>query len=187
MNALQPACNAMRSIADRPKLCDYSRIWTFQTGSWKWYSVCMIGKTTRVVLVLLLLVLASLTVFPASAQAARTRARKVRDTGSQVALVSQGVGVSVRFRPDRLGIQLNFSNFDAIESGSYSLIYDANGVTQQAGGSIMIGDTDTKELLFATCSHAVCTFHENITNARLSITSRLKNGQSVLKPFRLRV
>lgn len=146
----------------------------------------MMGKTTRVVLLLLLLVLVSL-VLPNSVQAARARTRKARDTGSQATYVSQGVGVSVRFRPDRLGIQLNFSNFGAIESGSYSLIYDSEGVTQQAGGSIMIGDTDTKELLFATCSHAVCTFHENITNARLSITSRLKNGQSVLKPFRLKV
>lgn len=146
----------------------------------------MLNKSIRFVLSICLLLVLGLVVLPSPVHAARTRVRKARDTGPAV-YVSQGVGVSVRFRPDRLGIQMNFSNFDTIESGSYSLVYDSNGVTQQAGGSIIIGDTDTKELLFATCSHGVCRFHENITNARLSVTSTLKNGQSVLKPFRLRV
>ena len=120
------------------------------------------------------------------ARAARKRVRKPRDTGSQAAS-ARGVGVSVRFRPDRLGLLLTFSDFENIESGSYQLIYDSNGITQGAGGTIMIGDTETKELLFATCSHGVCTFHENITNARLSIISKLKNGQTVIKPFRIKV
>lgn len=124
--------------------------------------------------------------FPKPVLAAKTRIRKVRNTQASVS-VSRGVGISVRFRPDRLGLLLNFSNFGNLESGSYELVYDSNGVTQGAGGSIMLGDTDTKELLFGTCSNAVCTYHQNITNARLSITSRLKNGQTVLKPFRIRV
>lgn len=119
--------------------------------------------------------------------AARKRVRKPRGGTSQTAYVAQGVGVSVRFRPDRLGLLMTFSNFDNIESGSYQLLYDANGITQGAGGTVIIGDSDTKEILFATCSHGVCTFHENITNARLSIFSKLKNGQTVLKPFRIKV
>ncbi len=125
---------------------------------------------------------------PDKVEAARTRTRKSKQSSAPVQSYSyQGVRVSVRFRPDRLGILLNFSNFDNLESGSYEIIYNANGIPQGAGGSIILGDTDTKELLFATCSGGVCNFHENITNARLSIISRLKNGQTVLKPFILRV
>lgn len=112
------------------------------------------------------------------------RVRKPR-TGSVV--VSRGVNAYVRFRPDRLALLIDFSNFDNLESGSYQLIYETNGVQQGAGGSIILGDTSTKTLLFGTCSANVCTYHSNITNARLSITSVLKDGTTVLKPYRIRV
>ena len=122
---------------------------------------------------------------PSPTLAARQRVRK--PSGGGQAYVARGVGATVRFRPDRLGLVLNFYSFDNVESGSYELVYDSGGVTQGAGGSIIIGDTSPKELLFATCSHGVCRFHENITNARLSIISKLNSGQTVLKPFRIKV
>lgn len=122
-----------------------------------------------------------------SVHAARKRVRKAKSGGGQAAYTARGVGISVRFKPNRLGLLLTFSNFDNIESGRYELLYEAGGITQAAGGTILIGDNNTKELLFATCSHGVCTFHENIQNARLSIISKLKNGQTVLKPFRIKV
>lgn len=121
---------------------------------------------------------------PSPCHAARQRTRKPRQ---QVVYVSQGVSSSVRFRPDRLGLLITFSNFDNLTSGRYELIYDSNGITQGAGGSILLGDTDTKELLFGTCSGGVCVFHENISNARLSVVSVLNDGTTILKPYRIRV
>jgi len=132
----------------------------------------------------LVLFLSFFALAPEKAYAAKTRVRKPKQ---QVVYVSKGVKSSVRFRSDRLGILLNFSNFDNLESGSYQLVYEADGVPQGAGGSIILGDTGVKELLFATCSGGVCTFHQNITNARLSIISVLKDGTTVLKPYRLKV
>lgn len=122
--------------------------------------------------------------FPSPAYAARQRTRKPRKKG---VYVSRGVRASVRFRVDRLGLLINFSNFDNLASGRYELVYEANGIPQGAGGSIILGDTSTKELLFGTCSGGVCHFHQNITNARLSITSVLKDDTTVLKPYRIRV
>lgn len=122
--------------------------------------------------------------FSSSAYAARQRTRKPRKKG---VYVSRGVWASVRFRVDRLGLLINFSNFDNLTSGRYELVYEANGIPQGAGGSIILGDTSTKELLFGTCSGGVCHFHQNITNARLSITSVLKDDTTVLKPYRIRV
>jgi len=119
-----------------------------------------------------------------SCHAARKRVRKV---AKQPVYVPQGVETFVRFRGDRKGLLINFSNFNNLESGSYELLYETNGVTQGAGGSIILGDTSTKEVLFGTCSGGVCNWHENITNARLSIYSTLKNGTKVLKPFRIKV
>jgi len=101
--------------------------------------------------------------------------------------IPRGVKSSVRFRADRLGLLMNFSNFDNLKSGKYELVYTADGVEQYAGGSILPGDTETKTLLFATCSSGACTFHENITNCRLSIVSTLNDGTTVLKPYRIKV
>jgi hypothetical protein len=121
------------------------------------------------------------------AQAARKRVVKSTSKAAGQVSVSRGVGSWVRFRPDRLALLINFSNFGNIQSGSYELTYQANGVGQGAGGSIILGDTDTKTLLFGTCSTGVCTFHTNITGAKLTITSTLKTGQKVLKTYRIRV
>lgn len=134
---------------------------------------------------LILLTIGLLLLASTQAQALRKRVRKPR-TGGGVA-TSIGVSAYVRFRPDRQAILIDFSNFDNLESGSYQLVYEANGVQQGAGGSIILGDTSTKTLLFGTCSGNVCNYHTNITNARLSIISVLKDGTKVLKPYRIKV
>ena len=121
--------------------------------------------------------------------AARRRVPKVRQkTPTAITYsASQGVGSKVRFRPDRRALLINFSGFNNILSGSYELTYTANGVPQGAGGSIIIGDTETKTLLFGTCSGGVCKYHSNIQNARLIITSITKSNQKIIKPYRIKV
>ena len=121
--------------------------------------------------------------------AARKRTPKVRQKAQSAITysASQGVSSKVRFRPDRLALLINFSGFNNILSGSYELTYTANGIPQGAGGSIIIGDTSTKTLLFGTCSGGVCKYHSNITNAKLKIISITKSGQKIVKPYRIRV
>jgi len=127
-------------------------------------------------------------VFTDSCYALRKRVRKSQGSGEGTTnYTSQGVYSQVRFRPDRQGLLINFSNFDNLDSGRYELVYEANGLGQGASGTIILDDTSTKELLFGTCSGGVCHYHQNITNARLSITSVLKNGTTILKPYRIRV
>jgi len=121
-------------------------------------------------------------------QAARQRVRKTRkvSTGT-TSRVSRGVKAYVRFRPDRQALLIDFSGFDNLNSGRYELVYTADGIPQGAGGSIILGDTGTKTLLFGTCSGGVCHYHRHITNARLSIVSELKDGTTVLKPYRIQL
>ena len=121
------------------------------------------------------------------ASALRKRTRKPKGGGGGGVSVSQGVTSYVRFRGDRQALLIDFSGFQNVDSVSYELIYDANGVTQGVSGSIPAGDTDTKTLLFGTCSGPVCTYHQDITNMRLSIISVLDSGIRVLKPYRIRV
>lgn len=118
----------------------------------------------------------------------RPRVRKSKkSSGSKTSYASRGIKALVRFRPDRKGLLIDFSNFTNIESISYELIYEANGLSQGVGGVAAIGDSETKNLYFGTCSSGVCTPHRNITNARLSIKSVLKDGTVILKPFRIKV
>ncbi len=118
----------------------------------------------------------------------RKRTRKPRGgSGPKVSSASRGAKAFVRFRPDRQGLLISISNFNNVQLVSYEALYTANGLPQGVGGVINIGDSETKNLYFGTCSSGVCTPHQNITNARLSIRSTLQDGTIVLKPFRIKI
>lgn len=125
---------------------------------------------------------------PKNAEALKKRTRSGGGGGGSSTYVPvMGVNSQVRFRPDRKALLINFSGFENIESGTYELVYNADGVSQGLQGSIIMGDTSTKTLLFGTCSGGVCNYHKNITNMRLSIYSTLKDGRKILKPYRIQV
>jgi len=99
------------------------------------------------------------------------------------------VSVSVKFRGDRRALIINFSNLGIASSASYNLSYNTRGTTQGAGGTIASGAAEpvVRELLFGTCSAGVCRYDTGITNARFTVTTVLKNGLKVIKPFRLKI
>lgn len=101
---------------------------------------------------------------------------------------SQGVLVKVKFRGDRRAIVATFSDLSKASSVTYSLTYDSKGITQGAGGSVSVTEgTVTREILFGTCSHGTCRYDTGITNAKLSVTTTLKNGKKIVKNFKLKV
>lgn len=104
-------------------------------------------------------------------------------------VATRGVGVSVRFRPDRRAIIATFSNLGVAKSVSYQLTYRSGRVNEGAGGSLssLSQDPAVRELLFGTCSKGVCRYHMGITNAKFTVTTTLKNGVKIVKPFRLKV
>jgi hypothetical protein len=56
------------------------------------------------------------------------------------------------------------------------------------GGSLDLSSGSlTRELVFGTASNGVYRYHSNVTNAKLEITSVLKNGQKRIKKFRIKV
>lgn len=101
---------------------------------------------------------------------------------------ASGVTVKVKFRSDRKGVILNFSNLSAASGVSYDLVYDTRGTTQNAGGAVKISsDTANAEVIFGTCSGGVCRYDTGISNAKLQVFITLKNGRKIVKPFRLKV
>lgn len=94
----------------------------------------------------------------------------------------------VKYRGDKLGILFSFANFNSIDSVNYSFTYNTNGNPQGAGGTIRTANSPTaeRELLFGTCSTSVCTYHSGLTNARLVLTAKMTNGNTVNKSYRIK-
>ncbi len=99
-----------------------------------------------------------------------------------------GIPAQVSYRPDRLGINLSFRNFNGLESVSYSFTYNTNGITQGAGGKVTAANdpTEARELLFGTCSRGACRYHYNLSDARLTLTARYTNGRIATKSYRIK-
>ena len=122
--------------------------------------------------------------------AAKLRTSRGSSGGSLTNYGTSGrVTTSVRFRGDRRAIIINFAGLNNATSVSYSLTYNSNGIPQGAVGTMtnIPGSSDSRELLFGTCSHGVCRYHTGLTDARLVITSKLKSGLTTRKSYRLKV
>lgn len=101
---------------------------------------------------------------------------------------SSRVPSTVRYRPDKNGVFLSFSNFSGIESVAYSFTYTGNGLPQGIGGTIAAGSNPTasRELLFGTCSSGACTYHRNLKDAKLTLTAKFANGKIATKIYRIK-
>lgn len=142
--------------------------------------------------IFLLLLIAWLATRSPKGEVWAAKARTSRGTsGGTKNYVSTGgrVTTSARFRGDRRAIIINFAGLNNATSVSYSLTYNSNGIPQGAMGTItqISGSSDSRELLFGTCSHGVCRYHTGLTEARLVITSKLKSGITIRKSYKLKV
>lgn len=99
------------------------------------------------------------------------------------------VGMLGRLRSDRRALILSITGLNNTESVSYLFTYYGSGQNQGAQGVIRPteGIATSRELLFGTCSHGVCTYHNGIKDARLEVTAKLKNGKTTIKRYKIRV
>ena len=101
---------------------------------------------------------------------------------------SRGARAAIKFRPDRLGLIINFASFGKAVSATYTLTYQSNGIPQGAIGTAKPNNAgQPRELLFGTCSGGICRWHTNITSARLTIDSKLSSGLVIRKPYRIKI
>lgn len=123
---------------------------------------------------------------PGSVHAAKKFVPK--KTSGKVAVSSGSIPAIVKYRSDKLGILFSFSNFNNIDSVNYSFTYNTNGNPQGAGGTVRASNNPSaeRELLFGTCSTSVCTYHSGLSNARLVLTAKMTNGNTVTKSYRIK-
>lgn len=133
----------------------------------------------------------SLFFFPSTTYAKKVlpRVQKATAGATKTTSTTRGVKTSVKFREDKRAIIVNFISLSIASSVNYTLSYNSRGTTQGAGGTINtgLGDSQIREILFGTCSHGVCRYDTGITNAKLVVTTTLKNGLKISKSFRLKV
>ncbi len=109
-------------------------------------------------------------------------------TGGTGVITSSGVGVYPRFRADRLGLTVSFSNLQKANTVQYTLVYETEGKQEGVSGSIDSsgGPSATRELLFGTCSD-VCRYHTGLSNMKLEVITELTSGKRTMKRFRIRI
>ena len=145
------------------------------------------SKNAKIKILFLALIILVLSVaWPTTAYAAKKFIPKAKTASRTTS--SGSIPAIVRYRPDKLGILLSLSNFNGIESVAYSFIYGTNGIQQGAGGTIRADNnpTSSRELLFGTCSTTVCTYHYNLSGARLVLTAKYSNGKTATKSYRVK-
>lgn len=121
-------------------------------------------------------------VFPSFSYAAKPRPKP-----AAIKTVSSNTFVSAKLRRDRLALNVYFANISKYSQISYTLTYTANGVEQGVQGSVSGGqNSQSRELLFGTCSKNVCTYHRGIQNMHLTVTAAKSDGTSVVKKFRIK-
>ena len=96
--------------------------------------------------------------------------------------------VSPRLRADRRAIIIYFGNLNQVNSATYNLFYQADGVDQGVSGSVDSsgGNSTSRELDFGTCSSGDCRYHGNISNMKLEIQADLTSGRRATKRYRIR-
>ncbi len=122
--------------------------------------------------------------------AAKVRTSRGATTSKSSVYTGGGkVTTSVKFRGDRRAVIINFAGLANAKQVSYSLTYNSNGVPQGVMGTITnpTVSVDSREVLFGTCSGGVCRYHQNITNAKLVITSKLKSGYTTRKTYKIKI
>jgi len=110
-------------------------------------------------------------------------------TSTKTTTVATRPTFSVKFRADRRALNINFYNISSASSITYELTYMGNSLDQGVVGSVRSseGSSAFRLLLFGTCSKNVCTYHRNIQNMQLKITSKLNSGKTLIKRYKIKV
>jgi hypothetical protein len=126
---------------------------------------------------------------PAPVFAAKQRVWKTTTATTQTTTIASRPSFSVKFRSDRRALNISFFNLQTASSTSYELTYFGNNLDQGVVGSANAseGNSTTRLLLFGTCSKNVCTYHQNISGMQLVITSKLNNGKTLIKRYKIKV
>lgn len=126
-------------------------------------------------------------IFPPPVSAAKKRIWST--TAQTVATTATRPTFSVKLRADRKAVNIVFNYLNTASSTTYELTYLSDGLDKGIFGSVLPkeGSSATRSLLLGTCSKNVCSYHRNISNTQLKITSKLNSGKTLIKKYKIKV
>lgn len=135
----------------------------------------------RIGLILVVLIFALVT----PAIAAKPRVWKSASTNSGGS--GGAPGVSARITGWKQYLNISFRGVSGTNGINYELIYNGNDNEQGVYGSVKPSEgNSTRSIFLGTCSHGACTAYRNINSLKLTVTFMLKNGQELVKRYRVR-
>lgn len=133
-----------------------------------------------------------LAISPSPSYALKTRVWNTTTTTTKTTTntaVTNRPTFKVSFRADHRAIFVRASELRYAKSVSYELTYTGNGLDQGVVGAFQPTEPNgaERELLFATCSSGVCTYHKNLQNAQLVVITKTTSGKTFVKKYRIKV
>lgn len=102
-------------------------------------------------------------------------------------VVASGPGVSARLTKWKQYVNLGFYGLNKVATVQYELTYNGNNTEQGVFGDIKVEKNSVgREIFMGTCSHGACVAHKNVSNLRLTITYKMKDGKQVVKKYKIR-
>lgn len=95
--------------------------------------------------------------------------------------------IAVKRKWDNLYV--SFYNLKTTDGATYELTYVGNGLDQGIFGSVKTseGNSVVRTLYFGTCSNKACTPHKNVSQVKLGVSFKMKNGTTISKRYRLKI
>ena len=136
---------------------------------------------------ILILIFIVISVFLLSSLNTPVLAAKKRIWSSTPIVGISGPSVSATLTGWKQYLNLSFRGLANTNGLSYELIFSGNNLDQGIYDTIKpSGGNITRSLFLGTCSHGACTPYKNINNLRLTVTYKMKNGQTVVKKYKVK-
>lgn len=98
------------------------------------------------------------------------------------------ISSSARYIKAKNVVRAFFGNIKGVSKVTYIFTYEGNGVRQGVEGGFSPGKKTSfsRELYLGTCSGKVCVQHKNIKNMQLVVTTKITNGKSYTKIYKVK-
>jgi len=95
--------------------------------------------------------------------------------------------ITAKMLKDKRNVQIVMSNLGSVKSVSYEMTYFGSGNEQGVFGSVKKITTKSlsRTLYLGTCSYRVCTPHKKISNIKVSVSFKLKSGESMTRVVKI--
>ena len=151
-------------------------------------NVIIISMKNKAFKLTLFLLVAGLVLGSNPVEAAKKRVWKASSVATTSTGGSSKFSVGAKLTGWKQYLNISFKGLSSTNGVTYELVYNGNESEQGVYGTAQPseGNNITKSLFLGTCSHGACVSYKNISNMRLTITYKTKDGQTLTKKYKVK-